>query len=292
MFTDAATCDLPEPEYRALARWSASQIKLLPHRPELFHGLHVSRELEFDPTAGMLFGTACHAAFLEGKRGRTIPEEVLTSNGQRRGKAWDAYAAAAGPLDRLRRKELAALTGIRESIDSQPTMANLLFGSGPTEFGITAVHQETGLPVKSRIDKVRRTPGGRILCDLKITSVDPDDERRVSNHILAMGYHRQLAFYADMMEALFSEPPAAILVVIANPASRVARMKQFGEDEIELGRAENRRAFLDLARRLDSGDWHGEGHNRIRIIAYPPYAFEGHFTGEPLEEFAAYNGEN
>lgn len=294
MFSNAITCDLSEPDYRALPRWSVSQLKLLPHRPELFYGQHVVRSMPFDTTAGMLFGTACHAAFLEGQECHPIPPEVLTSNGQRRGKAWEEYKANASPLDCLSGKEMSAIGGIRHSIQSQPKIANLLWGQGFSEFGIEAEHQETGLPVKSRLDKIRVQKDSRILCDLKITSIDPDDERAVSKHVLAMGYHRALAFYADMMTALFGDDPAGIILVIARATQPfTARMWSPNANDIDLGRRLNRLALRDLANRLESNLWSGERHDSISYFSFPDYAYDTNtFVGDELEEFATYSGEN
>ncbi len=294
MFINATTRDIPEPEYRDLAAWSVSQLKLLPYRPELFYGQHISREFPFRPTAGMVFGTQCHGEFLEGKECHEVPASVLTSNGQRRGGKWDAYKATHAAIDCLSKKEMQAVQEIRKSILAQPKIANLLWGAGPTEFNIFASDEETGLPVKSRLDKIRVGKRGRILGDLKITGIDVDDERTVTNHVLAMGYHRPLAFYGDMLEALFGEPPQERLLVLCRAVPPfTARIWCPGPQEIELGRRQNRLALVDLARRLQSNEWCGDRHNQINYVTYPDYAFESNtFTGDELEEFSAFGSES
>ena len=290
-FIDATECKLPEAEYRAQKRWSVSQLKLLPYRPELFYGQHVSKEFPFKVTAGMMFGTQVHADFLEGKECHEVPEWALTSNGQRRGGKWDAYKAGHDAIDCLSKKEMQAVQEIRKSILSQPKLANLLWGDGPTEFGINATDLETGLPVMSRLDKIRvGKDGSRILVDLKITAVDVDDERKVIAHCLQMGYHRPLAFYGDMMEALWSDQPLERILILGRSSPPfTARAWAPGSQEIDLGRRLNRMALCDLQRRLASNDWSGDRHDTISYFSYPDYAYDTNtFVGDELEEFSAF----
>jgi hypothetical protein len=291
---------LPEPEYRADARWSVSQFKLLPRHPELFRGRYITREFEFDPTVGMLFGTACHAEFLEGKQCRAIPPDVLTTNGQRRGKRWELYKESASSLECLNAKEIAAVRGIRASIDSQPRVANLLWGDGPTELSIFADDDETGLKLKGRLDKLRSMADGRVIVDLKITALDPDDPRKIAAQALDMAYHQQMAFYADLVEAAFGDPAAGVVMIFcrAKPPY-TARAWIFNDNDIELGRRRNRLALLDLRRRLDSGSWTGDRHNELNAgpegMLLPRWAYTDDPGDNPpaaYEEFSAYAGDD
>ena len=280
-------------------RWSVSQWKLLPLRPELFHGYHITGEYEFDPTAGMLFGTACHAEFLEGKECHEIPEWALTSNGQRRGKAWEAYCETASALDRLNAKEIAAVRGIRASINAQPRLANLLWGEGPMEHSIYATHTETGLPVKGRLDKVRETGEGRILVDLKITGLDSDDQRKMASQVFEMRYHLQMSAYCDLVEAVYGEAPQAVVMIFCrDKPPYTARAWIFNDNDIELGRRRNRLALLDLKRRLDADEWTGCRHNELNNgpdgMLLPAWAYTDDASDNPpasttFEEFSAFS---
>jgi hypothetical protein len=258
--------DTSESEYRAKSAWSVSQFKILPYKVELFYGFYIASPplFEFDETAGVLFGINCHAEFLEGRKCSQVPPEVLTCNGQRRGKAWDAYKATHGALECLSAKEIAAVQGIRASCEAQPLIANLLWGEGKTELPIFAHDEESGLDVKGKLDKLRVTPGGRILGDLKISALDVDDDRAIKAQIFAMGYMLQLAFYADLIAAAFGEPPvSAVIIFCRNKPPYTARAWQANENDLDWGRRRVRTALDDLRRRLDSGDWTGSRHNQI-----------------------------
>ena len=291
-FINAAAIDLAEPEYRAQKRWSVSQLKLLPYRPEKFYGQHITGDFPFKVTAGMMFGTQVHAEFLEGKECHEVEAWALTSNGQRRGKNWEAWKAGHAAIDCLSKKEMLAVREIRKSILAQPKLANLLWGDGPTEFSINAVDEETGLPVMSRLDKIRvGKDGSTILVDLKITAVDVDDERKVIAQCLQMGYHRPLAFYGDMMESLWNEPPIERILILGQATPPfVARAWSPGAQEIDLGRRLNRMALCDLQRRLATNNWSGDRHDQISYFSYPDYAYDTNtFVGDEIEEFSGFS---
>ncbi len=293
---------MPEAEYRAYPAWSVSQWKILPKKPELFYGFYVAppeERFEFEETSDLLFGTNCHAEFLEGKPCSQVPPEYLTSNGQRRGKAYEHYAALHGALECLNAKEMAAVGGIRDSLKSQPKLADLIFGEGWTELAVFDHHAETGLDIKARLDKLRKTSGGLILGDFKVTSIDPDDERQVIAKVYEMGYILQLAHYFDMVTAAFGEPPVdAVLVFARNKPPYTVRAWRPSEIDLDLGRRRNRAALLDLRRRLDESDWIGWRHNRINNgpegSLLPKWAFTDDPDDNPpnfAADFAAFSGE-
>ena len=241
----------------------------------------------------MLFGTACHAEFLEGKPCSEVPPEYLTSNGQRRGKAWEAYQQMHGALECLSKKEVAAVKGISASLASQPRLANLLWGEGPSEQSIYADDDETGLLLKGRLDKLRETDEGRILVDLKITGLDSDDGRKMAAQILDMAYHQQMAFYYDLVAAAYGEPPVAVVMIFCRdkpPYS--ARAWIFNDNDIDLGRRRNRKALIDLSARLQSGEWSGERHNRLNAgpegMLLPKWAYTDSADDNPPPDFSEF----
>jgi hypothetical protein len=226
----------------------------------------------------MLFGTLCHGEFLEGKRCSVVPPEYLTSNGQRRGKAYEGYRSCHGALECLSEKELAAVQGIRASIESQSIVGNVLWGKGPTELSLFATHVATGLQVKGRIDKLRKAER-LIIGDLKVTSIDVDDERQVIGKVWSMQYIQQAAFYVDLVRVATGKRPDFLFIFARNKPPYTVRLWQPGDNDLDLGRRRNEAALTDLRRRLDSGDWSGDRTNRINYgpdgSLLPRWAFEG-----------------
>ena len=271
MFINATLPQIDEPAYRAAERWSISQAKHLapPAKPEWFHGLYIADPplFEFDETKDMLFGTNCHAEFLEGKQCTQVPEWALTSNGQRRGGKWEAYRDSHPAIECLSAKEYAAVQGIRRSIDSQDRIANLLWGDGKVELPIFAQDKETGLLVKGKIDKLRILPEGMILPDFKVTCIDVDDPRKVAIKIFEMKYHLQIAFYRDLVTAAFGQTPLSCLLIFAqNKPPYNVRAWTFNDNDIDLGARRYRVALDELKRRLDAGDWFNKArHNELNF---------------------------
>lgn len=296
MLIDATAPKIDETTYRAAKRWSVSQFKHLPLEPEWFRGLYIAQppEFEFDETSDMVFGTQVHAEFLEGMECRPIPDWALTSNGQRRGNKWEAYRDSHPAIECLNAKEIAAVQGMRRSIESQPRIADLLWGEGIVEQPIFATDSETGLLVKGKIDKIRGNPRRYILGDLKTFAFDSTDRRKVASRIHDSGYALQAAFYWDLAAALFeSEPIEWLFVFCQKKAPWNVRSYPLNPNALEWGRRHYQEALRDLKRRLDGGDWTGPGHNDVKTaIDLPAYAYSGDlYESRPrrFEEFEAFS---
>jgi hypothetical protein len=276
-FTDAKILEIDEPAYRAYPGWSISQIKHLPQEAEWFHGLYVADPplFEYNETAELVFGTQVHAEFLEGKICTQVPDWALTSNGQRRGKAWDAYREGHAAIECLSAKEIAAVQGMRRSIESQPKIANLLWGEGNVEQAVVAKDTETGLLVKGRIDKIRGDRRKFIVGDLKSFAFDSTDRRKVAARIHDNGYALQAAFYWDLAAAVFEAEPLDFVFVFAQKrAPWNVRAYPLNPNALEWGRRRYCEALQDLSRRLVSGDWVSDGHDDVtNAIDLPPYAY-------------------
>ena len=223
----------------------------------------------------MLFGTNVHSEFLEGLVCKQIPEWALTSNGQRRGKVWEAFRNSHPAIECLSAKEIAAVQGMRRSIESQPKVADLLWGEGLVEQVIFAKDSETGLLLKAKLDKIRGTLRRFIIGDLKTFAFDSTNRRKVSTRIHDAGYAIQAAFYWDMAAAVFEVEPIEWLFVFAQKkAPWNVRCYPLNPNAIEWGRRRYREALRDLRRRLDKNDWTGEGHNQTNCaIDLPGYAY-------------------
>lgn len=94
--------DLPATDYHQLPEWSRSQVMDYISSPELFCGRYVECNIPLrEATAAMSFGTLVDE-YLTENESPTIgipvgvvvaPPDVLTSNGQKRGKKWDGFLA-------------------------------------------------------------------------------------------------------------------------------------------------------------------------------------------------------
>ena len=287
-FTDAKILECSEAEYRSHSGFSYSQWKLW-DQPEYFEGLYVLSPptYEYDETADMLLGTNIHSQFLEGKQCQQVPDCYLTSNGQRRGKLWEAYRDSHLAIECLNAKEMATVKGLRDSILSQPKIASLLWGEGSSEVKIAAKHEASGLSVRGMLDKVRWHDGEYLIADMKISAIDPTHSFGVSKRIYDFRYYMQAAAYVDLATAVYGMPPLDYLFIWCHKEPPyLVRALPLNPRAIELGRQHNDEALVEIARRLESGDWYGEGHNEVTetVIDVPRYAYENN-TPIPYEEF-------
>jgi hypothetical protein len=266
---------LSEAEYRALPAWSQSQWKLLPDSPELFHGLHVAKPalFEIDPTDDMELGSQLHAVYFEGQPLLEIPRDALSSNGQRRGFAWEDWCRAHKDNQGLLPRDARRVRAMCRAIDADPLIAKLLRAPGRVEQSFAMEHDETGLPTKGRLDKLCWLADGLVVPDLKSTGMEIDDPRIVGAKMAAFGYHQQAAHYLDLVKAWSGEDAEFCFVFVASYPPYTARLWTLTPEAIDLGRQRNRTALLDLRRRLDSGKWLGTRAGKINEVDLPHYEY-------------------
>lgn len=138
--------------------------------------------------------------------------------------------------------------------------AGPMIQGGYAEQLVTWTDARTGIECRGRIDHINGC-----LSDLKTTrSIEP---RAFAASAVRLGYHGQLAFYADGLAAngvMLSELPAIIAVENAPPHD--VAVYQFELADIAAGRALYRRALDTLARCRRLDQWPGvAGGERVRI---------------------------
>jgi hypothetical protein len=272
--------DIPATEYHNREEWSQSQFKKLPKDPELFHGLYVTEPplFVFETTADMELGTQLHALVLELQELLIIPQTALTSNGQRRGKNWDAWCDEHPDDPGVLPKDSHRIISMRDGIMADPVLRKLFEAEGETEHTIVLDDEATDLGLRARLDKLSRFTEGYVIADIKATSIDVTSERQIASKVFEMGYHQQAAFYWDAAELLYGTPLRFVFAFVRSkpPFNAVAWCPN--DNDLDLGRRHNRLAIDDLKRRLDSGDWHGDRFGRLNYFSLPNWAY----TDDPL----------
>jgi hypothetical protein len=282
--------DMPEDLYHAHSAYSQSQFKLLPKQPELFYGYHVIEPplWTFKQTDNMRLGTVLHGIHLEHKPLLVVPPDVLTSNGQRRGKKWEEWEQAHQGQFYLLAADAGVVEVMGAALMGDETVRRIIESDGPNELSLFWDDEETGLPLRARLDMLREGAGGMMIADLKSTTINVADPHEVASHIMKFGYHQQDALYCDgariclgrqpeMFAFIFvrSEPPFNCCLWVMNP------------NDVALGGRRNRKALRDLKHRLDTGDWLNDRAGQVNYVELPRWAF----TDDPADEPAFYAGE-
>lgn len=253
-------------EYEAIDAVNWSRLKLMRISP-----FHYASHTPKKPTPAMLIGSAADCLVLEP---RLFADKFAVYPGERRGNAWKDFKAENSARTILNQTESDTAKEIAHAVNMNPT-ARALLAQGSAQKVLTWTDAETGIKCKGIADYV-----GRRLSDLKTTAaIEP---RRFGRHAAEMGYHCQLALYADGLAANGIETegdPALIVAQNCRPYDSI--VYTVPEDIIEAGRTEYRRLLRRLAECMESCIWPGvdEGQPEVPLVL-PSWAYD---DGEDIE---------
>jgi len=165
-----------------------------------------------------------------------------------------AYDAGKTPL---LPRERAAAQAMADAVRAHP-LAGRLFSNGRPEVSLFWIDEQTGVPLRSRLDWLRDTQPGRVLIvpDLKTShgSVHPDVLPRV---VESYRYHLQHSMYENGITACGLAPDgvAFVLVFVEKEQPHAVNVVQLDQDAINTGRALNLRAIEIYRDCLQSGIW-------------------------------------
>lgn len=160
---------------------------------------------------------------------------------------------------------MATAKAMQDSIMSN-RIASPFFGEGYSEQIVYWTDHETGIECRGRVDHLN----GR-LSDLKTAQdVSP---RIFAAAVARYGYHAQLAFYSDGLEAnglTMGELPAIIAVESKAPFDVV--VYEFGEEQLAAGRTLYRKCLRELSACRATDTWPGIGGGAIQPMVLPEWA--------------------
>lgn len=173
-----------------------STLKLMAKSPA-----HVRHAVEtgWTPSRAMNVGTIAHAILLGG--------DFVVYEGQRRGKAWEAFELEHDGRTIVTCKEHDEAANMAASVLAHPVAVQLLQGDRERAWTAT-MHGRT---CAGRID----VAGGSTV-ELKTTN--DAEPGRFQRQCLRMGYHAQLAWYQDARRALGEDPGGAYIIGVESKA--------------------------------------------------------------------------
>ncbi len=229
------------------------------------------KDYDREPSADLEFGTTLHNAIL--RKGeypagaKLIPADVLNTQGHRKGAAWNGFKEKYAdfelckPDDQLWKM---LMSGARHKF-----VRYLLDTDGDFEHTIYWHDDEDDVDLKCRCDFLH--------LDREII-VDPKTTRYLgtlkdcAKACHDFGYHRQAALYQDGVEEMYGTVPRFIFIFYSKmPPFRVQTF-ELTQDDIDLGRRQNRRAIKKYAECKRTGLWVPDSHDHIERVALPRYA--------------------
>lgn len=246
--------------------------------PETYYGRFVANTIPSPAhTPQQLFGTLVHSLLLEGGDGVvTIPDEVLTKDGRRYGKAWEDFIAANAGKHLAKASEIEAAHRVVNAILDVPRARSILTAwDGSNEVTLTGTHSITGTPIKCRIDRLCNHP---MIVDLKVNS--RTSPKSFSKAAWNFGYHRQVAFYKMLVAQHLGIPanvehcsqiPFVFIVASADCSQDVQLVELDGAFE-EMGRADVQHGLEILRRCHERENWHTPTYNEIVTVSAPRWS--------------------
>jgi len=271
-------------------RFSNSQLAQLDRRgPEYFEGAFLADPQPWPVTSTkpQTVGQVFHTMALEGSQlnevATVVPDDVLTSNGQRRGKKYDAWLDGVHTPYTITAAEEQAVKQMVDAVYRSPAAANLLgLNVIGTETTIFYDHKPSGLKLRARPDLLVGDRGRVIVVDLKSSRAPrPRDWPR---EVAKWGYHRQAAFYCDAVEALGYDVDCFRFVTVDNEPPYECLVYELPPEDVEQGRSENARLLDELASRLRNDDWRtADGVLQLGLPAWAKERVELIVDGETIE---------
>jgi predicted transcriptional regulator len=249
--------------YHSRPEISASMVKTLIQplgSPEHFHWEHILGRKR-KATSAMDFGTAVHEDQLLAIWDQTwkeIPKEALSSNGARRGAAWDQFKAENQGVVLLKSDQVQGLNYIREAIAGNPIARKLLENRAEalTELTITAeapLLDGSYQPVRGRIDLLSQ-------CVIDFKTISDFDDRTIGYRPLDHKWDVQAVMYQLLVESIRNgELPEVHFIVVESSEPYRCEVFQPRGETLAGAAIVLQDAIEEIVARTRSGNWHRDG---------------------------------
>ncbi len=245
-----------------------STLKEMQKSPKHYqHRLATTRE----DTPAMALGRAVHTAVFEPDR--FLMEYALFKGPRRAGKDWDAFKDAHDGQTILKIDDYKRCLAIRDAVRGHRVAASYL-ADGLAEQTITWTDKETGLKCKGRYDWYSRSkgaPGSRgTLVDLKTTR--DVSAYRFAAQVARLGYHAQLAFYADGLSEQAGHDVRVVIIAVESEEPYDVAVYHLDVDVLYAGREEYRDLLAKVRGCRELGAWPGR-FTEEQSLELPAWAF-------------------
>lgn len=269
--------NLPFDDYRALPGVGWSELRHMDASPA--HYRAAAEGPEGEPSSQMLAGTLAHMATLEPER---YERSVVVYEGRRQGKTWEAFREEHADTEHIVKPgEDARARAIADAVRSHPVAGPLL--TGEAEVSVTWTHGTTDIDCRARLDWLDAERG--ILGELKTTS--STHPRKVAAQVARMGYHGQLAHYAEGARHALGATPTVYLVAVEQTPPHDVAVLWVHEDTLYAGAGWRRELLTRLAECRRADQWPGRSQ-QVKPLELPAWAFpdEADDTSNVLDEEA------
>lgn len=252
---------------------SSSSLRLFEESPARYYHTRITGRIQPKPeTDAMRLGTATHVAILEPERihelVEVIPPEVLSSDGAKRGKKWEAWRDEHQGLVHVSQAEFDALKWQVENAWTNSAVRAVLERVTVREHSIFWTTKD-GYRLKCRMDAAQELDGQII--DLKRTA---RTERDFWRAVKDFAYHRQAALYCAGFKALYGVRARFHFLIVQSEPPYECCIRTLPLDALKLGHAENKETLKQLYEcRRGARRWVTDGYEQIRELDLPPFFY-------------------
>jgi hypothetical protein len=202
-----------------------------------------------------------------------IPADVLNGDGHRKGAAWQEWKKANPNKILLKAEELVPIRRMVANVYDHPVASRLLGKVLHYEFSLVWDDPETGLALRARPDLIVGHGGNHVIVpDFKTTkALTP---REFVRDAVQFGYHRQAAWYSELVAAFGYEVLAFLFITVDKSPAHECRVYELPEPALQLGREQNQAGRRDLVRRLETNDWTDPYGKEILTVDLPEWAYQ------------------
>jgi hypothetical protein len=264
MSTTKATTTLPAEAYRAHDGISASDLKHIvpPRTPAHYRANVIERSVPRTETKAMLLGTLAHLAVLEPDKLESAfvvrPEGLDLRT--KPGKEW---LAQAGDKPALTQLEADAVFGMRDAVASHEVARELLRGT-QAEVSMFALHPQTSLPIKGRIDAL----GASVIVDVK--TCEDASPGAFSRQAAALLYDLSAAHYMALADLCDVPVDSFWWVAVEKSPPFAVAVYQPSEEVMARGMSLAESALVRVRECADCGDW--PGYAPSSVLQFPAWA--------------------
>ena len=266
-------------EYHACDGVSNSKLSDFAKSPAYYHAVHIAGTVKKSPpTDDMLIGTALHEVVLEGGPQSFVPLEEPLDLRTKAGKELAAKIAKEHPGKAiLRIDDWLQVCKMQQAILQHKAASRLLFESqGENEIGYVFHDLYHGIRRRCKVDRVINE--GRFIIDIK-TCNDAGPEAFAKN-VLQREYHRQAAFYRDIVQEAEQTDFAPQFFFIAVSKEELPRVEVYKmpDEFLHLGELRLQKLLADFAACNRSGQWQFEHFGEVLSLPVPRYAkYQGEY---------------
>jgi hypothetical protein len=235
---------MPDADYRSALGVANSDLKKMEQSPAHYRAHMLAKGTPIKPTRSQVFGLVLHGSLLEPDRVLHVVRPEGLSFQTKVGEAWRDSQT----LPIMTAEEGADIAGATAAMQAHP-IGSAILHKAQKEVSVFSRCLDTGLAIKGRLDLVFTDETGRtVIADIKTC----EDAREFPRDARKWGYHRQAAWYLDLLGA-----SAFLFVAVEKTAPYGIRVFQLDEESLERGREIYRDNLRTLRECTGSAKWSG-----------------------------------